>query len=200
MLQIILKDLFTFDLILEVLASVCSITYSLLLMREKILGWIFGIMSSLISIVLFYHTKLYAQSLISIYYAVIGVYGWIYWYNAQQKNEHVNKWNPLDHFKYIGLFALLSLIVYGFFVKYTDASMPLLDSFITSFGFLASIKEARKILSSWIYWFVINILSAILYYSQGLNVYALLMIVYAGICIPGYFSWLALYKQSKQVL
>ena len=192
MLQIILKELFTFDLILEVLASVCSITYSLLLMREKIVGWIFGIISSILSILLFYHTRLYAQSIISIYYAGIGVY----WYRAQQKNEHVHKWNPIDHIKFISLFSLVSLLMYTLFIKYTDASMPLLDSFITSFGFLASIKEARKILSSWIYWFVINLLSAILYYSQGLNIYAVLMILYAGICVPGYYSWLALYKKS----
>lgn len=183
----------TITVLLEICAAFSSILYSLLLMREKISGWYFGILASLLSIILFYHTRLYAQSLISIYYAGVGVYGLLYWIQAKKRDEHIHRWNAKHHVLFISLFTLISFITYFLMKYYTDASSPMLDAFLTAFGLLASIKEARKILSSWVYWFIINLGSAWLYFSQDLMVYAVLMVVYAGICIPGYLSWLKIY-------
>lgn len=198
MLQIILKDSSQLYFILEILGSCLSILYSILLMREKIAGWFFGIAASVLSMVVFYETRLYAQSVISIYYAAVGVYGWIYWVKAKQQDKHIQVWKIRTHLIFITMFIGISLGCYFLFKKYTDASMPLLDSFLTAFGLLASIKEARKILTSWIYWLVINLFSGWLYYTQGLYFYAVLMIVYAGICIPGYLSWLTIYRTKSQ--
>lgn len=164
-------------------------------MREKTIGWLFGIIASLLGIVLFYHTKIYAQALISLYYAAIGVYGWIYWKKAQERNEHIHRWEGSMHVKVMAAFVVLSLGCAWLFKTYTDSTNPVLDSFVTLFGLLASLKEARKILSSWLYWGVINLASAVLYAGEELYVYAVLMVVYAAICIPGYLSWKNIYKK-----
>lgn len=181
---------------LEIAGAGLSIIYSLLLMREKTIGWWFGIASSLIGIVLFYQSKIYAQSMISLYYALVGVYGLWYWKKAEQKNEHIHNWGIITHIKAIILFTALSVLSAILFEKYTDSASPYLDSFITLFGLLASIKEARKILTSWVYWFILNALSVLLYYQQGLTYYALLMVVYTLICIGGFVNWYRIYKQN----
>ncbi len=183
------------NLILEILGSSFSIIYSLLLMKEKILGWPFGIISSILGAILFYKTKLYAQSMISVYYMAIGIYGWMFWMNAKKKHVHIRKWNLQTHIVYVSIFGFFSVAAAYYFQYYTDSASPYLDSFLTLFGFLASIKEARKILTSWIYWLVINLFSGWLYYSQGLNFYAGMMLVYTAICIPGYLSWLKIYRK-----
>lgn len=188
------------DLILEITAAACSIGYSLLLMREKITGWYLGILSSILSMILFYHTRLYAQSIISIYYAGIGVYGLIYWTKANRRNEHIHQWKATTHVRMIVIFAAISIAAGVLMQKYSDASRPMPDAFLTIFGFLASIKEARKVLSSWIYWFFINLGSAWLYYLQELNVYAVLMVVYAFICIPGFISWYRIWKRYVEAV
>lgn len=187
---------FTFYNIVEFLGSVFSIVYSLLLMREKSIGWFFGIASSILGIILFVESRIYAQAIISVYYAGIGVYGWLYWKKAEQRNEHIHVWKPLQHLLYAGLFILLSLLSAYLFETYTDSQNPYLDSFVTLFGFLASIKEARKILTSWVYWFGINVFSVVLYYNQHLYFYAGMMILYALICIPGYLNWRRIYNQN----
>lgn len=187
---------FTFYNIVEFLGSVFSITYSVLLIREKSIGWFFGIASSLLGIILFFESKIYAQAIISVYYAGIGVYGWLYWKKAEQRNEHIHIWKPRQHLIYIGLFVLLSLLSAYLFKTYTDSQNPYLDSFVTLFGFLASIKEARKILTSWVYWFAINLCTVVLYYNQHLYFYAGMMILYALICIPGYLNWKKIYNQN----
>jgi len=181
--------------ILEIIGALCSIIYSLLLMKEKKSGWWFGIASSCIGTVLFFQTKLYAQACISIYFAFVGIYGWWYWNKAEKRNEHIHTWTLNTHLLSVVIFCLLSWISAYLFKTYTESSSPYFDSFITLFGLLASIKEARKVLSSWIYWLVINLCSAVLYYEQGLVYYSILMIVYAGICIPGYLSWLNIYRR-----
>ncbi|MBP9185939.1 MAG: nicotinamide mononucleotide transporter [Bacteroidia bacterium] len=184
----------TINQILEIGGAGFSIICSLLLMREKTIGWWFGIASSIIGVVLFYHTKLYAQSIISIYYVGVGVYGLWYWKKAEIKNEHIAVWKPLTHVYTIIIFTGLSLACSYLFKNYTDSASPYLDSFITLFGLLASIKEARKILSSWVYWFVINAGSVLLYYQQSMYYYAVLMVVYTLICIGGFISWYKIYK------
>lgn len=180
---------------LEIGSAICSIVYSLLLMQEQKLGWLFGIISSLLGIVLFMQTRLYAQSLVSIYYAAIGVYGWIYWHKAEQRNEHIHIWKWRYHIFTIIACVIVSIFFSELFKNYTNSSSPLFDSVVTVFGVAASIKEARKVLSGWIYWLVINLASSVLFYQQHLYIYAALMIVYAGICVPGYFNWLRIYKQ-----
>lgn len=169
-------------------------------MREKPIGWFFGIASSLLGIILFFETKIYAQAIISIYYAGIGVYGWFYWKKAESRNEHIHTWGIKQHILMIICFSVLSLGSAFLFANYTDSQSPYLDSFLTLFGVLASIKEARKVLTSWVYWFVINAFSVILYFNQHLYFYAAIMILYAIICIPGYLNWRRIYLENKPIL
>lgn len=181
----------------EILGAAFSIVYSLLLMREKSIGWWFGIASSLIGVWLFYQSKIYAQAMISFYFVLVGCYGLWYWKQAEKQHQHIAAWPAKNHLVAVVIFTILSLLSAYFFSKYTNSSSPYFDSFVTLFGLLASIKEAHKILSSWIYWFLINAASVVLYYQQGLYYYAVLMIVYSAICIPGYLNWLRIYKLHK---
>ena len=48
---------------------------------------------------------------------------------------------------------------------------------------------ARKVLSNWLYWVVIDAVSVYLYWSRGLDIYALLMLVYTGMAVYGYLQW-----------
>lgn len=190
----------TVNQIIEVFGALSGITYSLLLMREKKLGWWFGILSSFIGVYLFYQTKIYAHAVISFYYALVGIYGLWYWSKAEKRNEHIHVWSIPQHLKWVLPTTVLSFICAYLFEHYTDSKNPYLDSFLTLFGLLASFKEARKILSSWVYWFILNGLSVWLYYQRELYYYAALMVVYTLICISGYLSWYKIYKTSKELV
>jgi nicotinamide mononucleotide transporter len=183
--------------VIEISGAVFSIVYSLLLMREKTAGWWFGIVASLLSAWVFYTTKIYAQATISIYFAAVGVYGLWYWKKAEKRDEHIHVWPVMYHVYAVVLFSILSMVAAYFFKTYTDSTSPYLDSFATLFGLLASFKEARKILTSWVYWFVINAVSVVLYYQQGLIYYGVIMVVYTIICIPGFLNWYRIYKQHR---
>jgi nicotinamide mononucleotide transporter len=76
-----------------------------------------------------------------------------------------------------------------FFNSYTDAERPYIDSFTTVFSFLATFLEAKKVLSSWKYWIVINGVTIGLYFDKGLDIYAGLILVYFIMSFVGYFKW-----------
>ena len=90
-----------------------------------------------------------------------------------------------------GLAMLLGFV----FKNYTDAQNPYLDAFTTSFSFIASYMETRKVLSAWLFWIVVNGVTIVLYLSKDLDIYSALTVVYFISSFIGYFSW----KKKLQV-
>jgi len=83
-----------------------------------------------------------------------------------------------------------------YFSTYTDAAMPLVDSFTTVFSLFATYMVVKKVLENWIYWIVIDAVSVYLYHSRELEQTALLFIVYTIIAVFGYFAWLKKLKPN----
>jgi len=178
-------------LILEVLATFFGVAYIVLAARKNIWCWVAGIISSLLSVYLFWvYSKLYAEAILYFYYVVAGIIGWMQWSNPKTDRPFVIKVNSSTHIVFIFFGAILSVGLYfliSFVFPYADRA--LIDSFTTVFSFLATWFTIRKWLSSWIYWIVIDVASAGLYWSKDLNIYALLMIFYTVLAVYGYFSW-----------
>ena len=171
-------------------AVIFSLAYVFLAARENIWCWLFGALSAAISVALFIAVKLYAESGLYVFYVIISLYGWWQWkYSKAGPELPIVEWNLLRH---VGLIAV-SLIgaggIYFLFSNYTDAEQPLLDALTTSFSFMTTFLVAKKVLSNWIYWVVIDLISVYLYWTRGLDVYAVLMLLYTGMAVYGYLVW-----------
>ena len=66
-------------LIVEILATAANLVFIVLLIREKILCWPFGIVGSLLSIYLFVDARLYSEAVLYLFYALMGGWGWLRW-------------------------------------------------------------------------------------------------------------------------
>ena len=179
-----------FPLLLEIVAVIFGVLYTVLMAKNKISCWIFGIIGSLLSIYLFLvYAKLYAEALLSVFYVFAGVYGWIMW-KKQKVIEEVYQRKLMTHIKLISIGIVLSLLMYfGLAYFFEEAEKPLIDSFTTIFSFIATYLMAKKWLENWFYWIVIDGVSVYLYYTRGLEIYALLMFAYTIIVVYGYFEW-----------
>lgn len=179
------------DFYLELIAVLLSLVYLGLLIKENILCWLFGISASLLSILLFYRVGLYSESILYTYYVAIGIYGFVLW-SKKEKNIQVLNIGELDRKYHYGLIALglfLAFTLGYIFDNFTDATNPYLDASTTLFSFIASYLEARKILSAWLYWIIINTSTLILYADQGLMYYFILTIIYIVFSVLGYLQW-----------
>ena len=183
-------------LFIEILATATSLTYLILLIRQNIWCWPFAIISGFLSIYLFVESKLYSESILYGYYIVISVYGWWNW-SRPRAPESVVTWKGKFHLVTIPIGLLLSFGLGYVFDTYTDAEKPYLDASTTIFSLIASILEARKILSGWAYWIVINGVTVGLYFSKSLDIYAGLMVIYFVMSIFGYIEWRKDYLRNK---
>ena len=94
------------------------------------------------------------------------------------------------HLIIITIGIVLSLLLYWTMTYFfTDAEKPLVDAFTTIFSFIATYLATKKWIGNWIYWIIIDFISTWLYFSRGLEIYAVLMFIYSVIAVYGYMEW-----------
>lgn len=177
--------------IIELISVACGLLYLLLIIRENNWCWPFGIASSLITVYLFFYHKLYLEAGLNAYYVLAGIYGWIFWTRNRNRDNKtpVRDWKPYLHIISIGGSLLLTLFLGRIMHRYTDSPRPYIDAGMTVFSFVATYMEARKVLSGWYYWFVLNGVSVWLQYDRGLYLYAWLSAFMTVMCVKGYLEW-----------
>jgi nicotinamide mononucleotide transporter len=184
-------------ILIEVAATAAGLAYVVLLSREHILCWPFGIAGSLLSIWLFVHTRLYSEALLYSYYVIMGVWGWLHWHRREQAADNpVLRYAPRQHLLLISLGVAGTLVLGGLFDSYSNAQRPWIDAFTTAFSFVATWLQVRKVLESWLYWIVLNGVSIWLYQDRALDIYAALICFYAVLSVIGFVSWLRSYRRQ----
>jgi len=166
-----------------------SLTFLYLLIKENKWCWPFGIVSSLLSIYLFYEFKLYSESILYFFYVLFGIYGWYIWTSKEREELPIKTWSWNAHIPIIFGGFILSFLLGYFFKNYTDAEKSYIDATTTIFSFIATYMEAHKIFSHWVFWILINGVSIWLYYSRGLEVYAAQMLIFFSFSIYGFWAW-----------
>lgn len=196
--QIFLMNIYNW---IEYVSCVCGLLYVLLLIRQNIWCWPFGILSSALYIFSCLHAKLYLEGGLSFYYVVVGIYGWSLWLKKNSSTgrkmdvtEKILSFHIINIFVCIAITFLLGRIMQS----YTDSPRPFFDAAMTVFSFSATILEARKILSAWIYWIFINGASIVLMYDRGMYVYAILSVVMTILSVKGYFDWKKTWKRNRK--
>jgi len=182
--------------IIEWLGVVFTLFYNLFLIRENIWCWLFGILCSVCGMVVFYHTQLYGQMFLYLFYTAMGFYGWWYWKQAEKKHIHIVNWSPT---KQVWVFSsgIFACAISYFIVHKMHSDISLLDIELTVFSFIATFKETRKVLSGWLYWVILNLLSAYLYLNNGLMGYFILSLVYSVLSVYGFMAWRKIYLDRK---
>lgn len=189
----------TFE-ILELISVILQLSYVAFIAYEKKFGWILGAAGAAIGTYLMYISQLKAEALLYFYYVVAGVYG--YWEWSQPKNVKKNhvliqKWPVKNHFITLGVGGALALAM-AQLMMYINSSYPYADSLTTIFSFIATILVAKRVLSNWVYWIVIDIASGTIYYLKDLHIYALMMVIYTVIAVWGYYKWLKEFKGQEE--
>ena len=183
--------------IIELMATGASLLYIVLLIRERVSCWPFGIAGSLLSIYLFIDTRLYSEAILYAFYVGMGIWGWARWSARANAGSH-----PVIRLSAVGNAALIAVsLAFGLtlghlLATFTDAERPLIDAMTTSFSFAATFLEVRKTLDAWVYWMVINGVTIWLYQDRALDIYAALMVIYTVLSVVGFIRWLRTYRSQ----
>ena len=204
-------DLTTFELtpafLLEIVGVACWAIYLFLVVRENIWCWPFAIIGASITIFLFYQNKIYMEALINVYYVGAASYGWYYWskhkisegrfLQNEKKKVPVILWSWKVHLITFLATALFAFGLGHLMKTYTDSARPFVDAGLASFSFLATMMETRKVLTCWVYWFLVNIGLATLQIDRGIYLYAGLSSLFVIMSVFGFIGWRKSYLSSN---
>ena len=174
--------------ILETLAVIFSVIYVILAAKENIWCWAAALISVGLYIYICCQAKLYAETGLQVFYFIMAIYGYFSW----SKNDGalmISEWSTNKHFIIILSATLITFLLGFIFSIYTDAKMPIVDSFTTVFSVFATFMVVKKILSNWLYFIVIDIIAIHLYYSRDLHLTSFLFLIYTLIAIFGFLKW-----------
>ena len=176
---------------LEITAVIFAILYLVLAVKQNILCWTAGIISSILYFFIMQTAGLYMEAYLQVFYVVMGFYGFSQWRAGDTNNTIfvVNTWSKYQHITAILIILVLSLLSGILLETYTDAALPFLDALVTWGAVVATYMVAKKLLENWIYWFVIDATSIFLFIARDLWLTAALFMIYIVIIYFGYQSW-----------
>jgi len=187
-LQILTQLNFNWSII-ESAAVFFSILYVILALKESIWCWGAAAISVILYIYICYTAQLYPETGLQVFYLFMAFYGYYQW-NKIDSTLQIQQWTITKHLLILLIGAILTFLMGFYFSLYTNAALPLVDSFTTVFSVFATYMVAKKVLGNWLYWIVIDAVSVYLYFSRDLHLTSLLFMGYTIIAIFGYFSWL----------
>lgn len=175
--------------IIEVFAVSFSVLYVILAARGNIWCWPSAAISVILYIYVCYYAQLYLETGLQVFYLFMAFYGYYNW-KKDDGNLEIQQWSVLKHLSIILVGAIITFLMGFYFTTYTDAAMPLVDSFTTVFSVFATYMVTKKVLSNWLYWIIIDAVSVYLYFSRDLHITSLLFLVYTIFAITGYITWI----------
>lgn len=177
--------------LMEVFGFLTGAACVALLVRQNIWNWPLGITNNLIFIVLFYRTGLYADVGLQVFYIAISIYGWWSWLHGGRDHGalDVNRVRPLTGALLALAVAATTALLTWLLRRYTNSTVPVLDSLITALSLVAQFMLTRKWIENWLVWLTANCLSVGLLIYKGLYVTGALYLVYQVLCVLGLLEW-----------
>ena len=179
------------DAILESVAVLAAIGYLVFAIRQNILCWPCAGVSTAIYVYLFVDARLYMESVLNVFYFGMAAYGWYCWTTGRTDGGEmpVTRWPAARHIPAVATVCVLSLVTGFMLSRYSDAAYPYVDSMTTWAAIWATFLTARKVFENWWYWLVIDAVSAVIYWTRGLELTALLYAFYVALIPLGIASW-----------
>lgn len=175
---------------LQWLGLIFGVSEVLLARANKIALYPTGIIASAITIYLFWHGKLYAESLLNFYYVIMSVYGWWFW--IKKKNDPPVKITYTGK-KEWGVVAMIVVagyaLLYFILQKYTDSDVPHWDAWVTSTAWAGMWLLAKRKVENWVLLNISNAFAVPLLFHKQLPLYAFLTIFLFIVAVQGYFAW-----------
>lgn len=178
---------------LEATGLLSGLLCVVLLIRQNIWNWPIGLLYSLVSVVVFYRSRLYADLGLHVFYVGMNAYGWYYWLFAKPAATTptllVTNVAPRTALVLALVVAAATAVLGWILANRTNAALPYWDSATTTMSFAAMWMTARKQIENWIVWLIVDIVATGIYLVKGLELYAVLYLVYIGMAFVGWWAW-----------
>ena len=177
--------------VLELVAVVVTVAAVYLTARQIIWCWPIAMVSVTLYAVVFHQAKLYADMGLQVIYFTLAVYGWWAWLHGGEDHGELRvslvSWPARLCLVLLGAISgvLLGITLH----RLTDASLPFMDSTLTSFSIIAQWMQTRKLLEAWILWLAVDVFYVGMFVYKGLFLTAGLYAVFLYLALLGLVCW-----------
>ncbi|MDH3524040.1 MAG: nicotinamide riboside transporter PnuC [Acidobacteriota bacterium] len=176
---------------LELVAVAVTLAAVYLTTRQVIWCWPLSMASVCMYALIFRDARLYADMGLQGLYFGLAAYGWWAWLHGG--TDHGELEVSLASNRLRATACALALVggtlLGGVLGRFTDASLPYLDSLLTAFSIAAQWMQTRKLLENWIVWLGVDVLYVGMFLYKGLYPTAALYAVFLLLAALGFVKW-----------
>ena len=180
------------SLILQIVGTSLGLLYLWLEYKANIWVWVIGAIMPMVHGLLYFHSGIYADAAMQLYYVAAGIYGLCVWKrSSKNKSEAAIKHTPKGWVvSLVATYTVLHVALYFFLTRFTDSQVPLFDAMSTALSIVAMWMLSRKLVEQWLVWLVVDAISVGLYFYKGIPITGCLYLVCCVLAIVGYMRWL----------
>lgn len=183
----------TVDIVLEIIAVLFGLISVFFALKNNILVYPTGLVSTIIYVYLLNKWGLVGDMLINGYYTTMSVYGWFLWSKKNDNQiEYPISWTTkkewINAFAIFILTILFVILVYHWFDKFKDWT-AYVDTFTTGIFFVGMWLMAKRKIENWLLWIVGDFISIPLYFYKGFTFSSLQFLIFTIVAIFGYLEW-----------
>ena len=176
---------------IEAAATLFGLINVTLVVRRSMWNYPFALAMVSLYAWIFFHTKLYSDALLQLFFFAVNLYGWWNWARSRADTGEV-RIEQLSARARGGWLAgcLAAAAAWGMLMHfYTDAAFPWWDGSIAMFSIAAQILQSRRKWESWLLWIAVDIAAVPLFALKGLWLTAGLYIVFLALSVWGLIHW-----------
>jgi nicotinamide mononucleotide transporter len=181
---------------LEPVAVATGIISVYLSVKQKIWSWPTALVNVALYFVVFREQKLYADMGLQVIYFVLSLYGWYEWlYGGENRTElRVSRADPRMAITLTAI-AVVGVAVLGtLFARFTDASLPYVDSATATTSLVAQWMMTRKVLENWAVWIAVDVVYIGMFIYKHLYLTSGLYAGFFVLAVMGHLQWLRSFK------
>lgn len=165
-------------------------------------AWILGLITISINAVLYFQKGIYGRVGLEGLYFISMIYGLYHWGRApsQQKERPIRSLGLQESLGY-SLLALTAIWGLATCLQhYTQSNVPYWDATTTILCLLAQWLLCRKVIESWILWFFVDAMVALLECYKGIPFHSAVHWLYLGMAVMGYIRWSKMFREQKPLI
>ncbi len=208
---------------IEAVGTIAGLLCILLASFEKTINYLFGLINVTLFAVIFFQIQLYANLLLQVFFFGANIYGWYAWSRVSNSQEAELKirWLSLPKALTTLVISVLAIIFLTFNIDAAFGRLatwavellnlfganltlptldpdafPFWDSTMTVLSVVAMILMTRKYVENWLLWVVINVISIVIFFIQGVYAMSLEYLILLGIALNGSQLWIKSAKEN----
>ena len=176
---------------LEILGFLTGVSCVLLGIAQIHWSWPVGLAFNVILFVVFGRHGIYALAILQLVYIGIGIYGWWNWLHGgiARGELKISRTPP-------GLSLLLAVVALGGILllhavlrRYTDSTIPWLDSVTTTLSLVAQFLLSRKLMATWYVFALVDVIAIVINVEKHLYPIVALYAFFLLLCVYGFGEW-----------